>query len=129
MPTTKKRILIVEDDSGISRILELKLKQAGYATTLVNDGEAALLILKKEKFDLMLLDLRMPGVDGFMVLQAMRKRKDKTPVIVCSVLSQDADIQRARTFGIVDYIVKVNVPLQSIVDRIDHFFKTGNDAA
>ena len=129
MPEIKKRILVVEDDSGISRILELKLKQTGYATTLVNDGEAALLILKKEKFDLLLLDLRMPGVDGFMVLQAMRKRKDMTPVIVCSVLSQDTDIQRAQAFGIVDYIVKVNVPLQGIIDRINHFFKTGNDNA
>ena len=124
MPKTKKHILIVEDDMGVSHILELKLQKTGYETMLVNDGERALEALKKTKFDLILLDLRMPGVDGFMVLQAMRKRKDMTPVIVCSVLSQDMDIKRAKEFGIVDYIVKVNVPLQSIIDRIEHFFKT-----
>lgn len=111
---------------GVSRILQLKLKNAGYDTTLATDGERALAVLKQKKFDLMLLDLRMPGMDGFQVLQAMRKRNDGTPVIVCSVLSQDADIQRANTFGIVDYIVKVNVPLQAIIDRIERFFNTGN---
>ncbi len=124
MTKTQKSILIVEDDSGISHILELKLKSAGYATTLVSGGEAALTALKKTKFNLMLLDLRMPGMDGFMVLQTMRKHKDTTPVIVCSVLSQDADIKRAKEFGIVDYIIKVNVPLQGILDRIERFFKT-----
>lgn len=122
MSKAKKRILVVEDDSGISRILELKLTNAGYATTLAKDGEQALELLQKGTFDLMLLDLRMPGMDGFMVMQAMRTRHDATPVIVCTVLSQDTDMKRARAFGIVDYIVKVNVPLQAIIDRVDEYF-------
>ncbi len=122
MPGRKKRILLVEDDMGISKILTLKLRTDGFDTTLAKDGIEALAMLKKNRYDLILLDLRMPRMDGFEFLKEKQDSADKTPVIVCSVLSQDTDIERARKFGIVDYLVKVNIPLQGIIDRIQKFF-------
>lgn len=127
MPARKKRILLVEDDMGISKILTLKLRTDGFDTTLAKDGIEALEMLKKNRYDLILLDLRMPRMDGFEFLKEKQSNADKTPVIVCSVLSQDTDIERARKYGIVDYLVKVNIPLQGIIDRIRKFFSGKDD--
>ena len=69
----KKRILIAEDEKSMARALELKLNSAGYDTKVAYDGNQALDVLKTEKYDLVLLDLMMPAVDGFGVLEEMKK--------------------------------------------------------
>ena len=90
MSTTKsiKQILIVEDDRPMARALELKLNNSGFAAKAVNDGEEALMELEKNKYDLMLLDLVMPKLDGFGVMSALRTKKIKIPIIRWSGLSR-----------------------------------------
>lgn len=113
-----KRILIVDDEEAIAQVLTLKLKHAGFEVSAAANGEAALKILEGEKFDLILLDLIMPKVDGFGVLTELKARGDKTPVIVASTLIQEEDVKRAKELGAVDYYTKSDVSLEEMVQRI-----------
>jgi DNA-binding response OmpR family regulator len=118
MAESLKKILIVEDEKLIIKPLELKLKLSGFETGVAYNGEEALEILKNEKFDLVLLDLMMPRVDGFAVLSELKKRGDETPVIVASNLNQMDDISRALELGVNSYYVKSNTSLSEIVENI-----------
>lgn len=113
-----KRVLIVEDEKPMARALELKLNHSGFETVIASDGEAALENLKKQKFDLVLLDLMIPKIDGFGVIKAMKENGDKTPVIVASNLGQEDDAQKAKTLGAKWYFVKSDTPINKIVDYI-----------
>ncbi len=113
-----KRILIVEDEKPMARALELKLNHSGFETVIASDGEAALDNLKKQKFDLVLLDLMIPKIDGFGVIKAMKENGDKTPVIVASNLGQEDDAHKAKTLGAKWYFVKSDTPINKIVDYI-----------
>lgn len=113
-----QRILIVEDEKPMAHALELKLNHSGFETVVASDGEAALDNLKKQKFDLVLLDLMIPKLDGFGVMKAMKENKDKTPVIIASNLGQDDDAQKAKSMGAVWYFVKSDTPINKIVDYI-----------
>jgi two-component system OmpR family response regulator/two-component system response regulator QseB len=100
------RLLLVEDDRMIGESLRGALRQAGFAVDWVRDGRAAEATLSSERFDLALLDLGLPGRDGIEVLQALRARGDRTPVIV--VTARDALASRVRGLdaGADDYLVK-----------------------
>lgn len=122
MPTQSpppKQILIVEDEKPLARALELKLTQVGYKTRIASNGEEALKILETETFDIILLDLIIPKIDGFKVLTELKQRKLKTPVMVTSNLGQEEDVKRAKDLGAIDYFVKADTPLADLVSRID----------
>ena len=123
MPKQRKAILIVEDEKPMARALELKLTKEGFDAQSVYDGEAAIEILQKQKFDFILLDLVMPKADGFKVLEAIGKMKIKTPVIVLSNLAQQEDTQKAKELGAQEFFVKSNVPLAEVVDYINGILK------
>ena len=118
MAETKKHILIVEDEKPMARALELKLNKSGYDAIAVFDGEQALDALKKEKFDLVLLDLIVPKIDGFGVLEKLKTDKNKTPVIVSSNLGQEDDIARAKSLGAKGYYVKSNTSISEVIVQI-----------
>lgn len=118
MAESQKRILVAEDERPIARALELKLSAAGYSVTTVFNGEDAVLELSKNDFDLLLLDLIMPKVDGFGVLESMRTKKIGVPVIVLSNLSQEEDLKRAKELGVRDYFVKSDNPISEIIDHV-----------
>ena len=119
----KKKILIVEDERPLAHALELKLSNSGYETTIVSTGKDAIKEASDKKFDLILLDLIIPGVDGFQVLEALYKKKLKTPIVVLSNLGQVEDQERAEKFGVAKYCVKANTPLVTIVDTIKSIIK------
>ncbi len=121
--TLKKRILLAEDERSISRALKLKLEMSGFETEIAVNGEEALNLLKIKKFDLLLLDIMMPKVDGFSVMEEMKKRKDKTPILVLSNLSQEDDAKRAKNLGTIDFCIKSNSSLAEIIDKIKRFLK------
>lgn len=118
-----KKILIVEDERAMVKVLTLKLAKAGFETKNAADGEAAIQILNKETFNLILLDLVMPKLDGFGVLQWIRDKGIKTPVIVASNLSQDADAQHSKELGAVDYFIKSDISITEAVERVKKFLK------
>lgn len=117
--TDKKRILIVEDERPLSQALSLKLQGAGFETTVATDGEEALNLIKTELFDALLLDLVMPILDGFQVLQQLQKLSKKPPVIfVLSNLSQHEDEVRVRALGAQKFFIKSNTSLSTLVDEV-----------
>ena len=111
----KKRILIIEDERPLAHALELKLSHEGYATTTAATGAAGLKEGLSGDFDIILLDLILPEMDGFTVLRELRAKKVKTPVVVLSNLGQDEDKSKAEDLGVTAYLVKSNAPLAEIV--------------
>ncbi len=114
----KKKILILEDEKPLAHALELKLTHEGFEVVTTDNGEMGISILMKEKFDLVLTDLIIPGLDGFGVLEAIKAKKLNVPVIVMTNLNQDEDKQRATELGAVDFFVKSNSTLSEIVETV-----------
>ncbi len=114
----KKKVLIAEDEKPMARALELKLNNSGVMAKAVFNGEEALAELKKEQYDLLLLDLMMPKLDGFGVLEALKEENSDLPIIVSTNLSQEADISRARELGAKDYFVKSDTPIVEVVEKV-----------
>jgi len=113
-----KKILIAEDEGPMAKALKYKLDKAGFRATNVKNGKEALELLAKEKFDLMILDLMMPEVDGFMVLKELKNSHNPVPVIVASNLGQEKDVEEAKKLGAQDYLIKSDTQISEIVDKV-----------
>ena len=100
-----KKIFILEDDISISSIIEFNLKAAGFETTAESDGKAGLLRLINEGADLLVLDLMLPSLSGFEVLQRLREVSDM-PVIILSALDSEEDKLKGLSLMADDYVTK-----------------------
>jgi CheY-like chemotaxis protein len=118
------RVLIVEDEPAIARVLDLKLKQLGIETTVVNDGVLAIDTVQKEDFECILLDLILPGVDGFTILETIRAKSKDTKVIVMTNLGQSEDRARVESLGITAYYVKSEVSISQLADAVKQVLMT-----
>jgi DNA-binding response OmpR family regulator len=118
MTTGVKSVLVVEDERPMAKALELKLAHEGFNPKSAFNGEEALELLRKEKFDLMLLDLVMPKVDGFKVLETMKAENIMIPTIILSNLSQQEDERRVRELGARDFFIKSEIPISEVIARI-----------
>lgn len=116
--TEKKKILIIEDEKPLSHALALKLSHEGFDVVATESGQAGLDYLAKEKFDLVLTDLIIPGVDGFKILETMQEKKMKTPVIVITNLNQEEDKKRVFDLGASSFLVKSNSTISEIVQNV-----------
>jgi DNA-binding response OmpR family regulator len=116
--TNMKRVLIIEDEQPLAHALELKLSHSGYDAKAVNNGEDALETLSKAKYDLILLDLILPGMDGFELLQNIRDKHTDTKIVILSNLGQPEDKARAETYDITNYYIKSNTPLAAVVQSV-----------
>jgi len=114
------KVLIIEDDRFLSKIYASKLSKEGIEADFALDGEEGLEKAKAGKPKLILLDLIMPKMDGFAVLEAMAADASlkKIPVIVLSNLGQDEDIERAKKLGAKDFLVKSDSSIQAVVEKI-----------
>ncbi|MFW0862438.1 MAG: response regulator [Candidatus Komeilibacteria bacterium] len=119
MPT-KKKVLVVEDDHFLAKIYKIKLAKEKIDATVCSDGKEALDLIKKEKPSLILLDMVLPGMNGFEILEEIRKEKStkKIPVIILSNLGQDADIAKGKELGVIDYFVKSDISIHEVVKKI-----------
>ena len=117
---TAHYILIVEDDEFISDVYMRKLAMEGFEVSLARDGEEALRAIRDRKPDVLLLDIMIPLKDGFQVLSELRADAGLSDirVVVMSILSQGKDIAHAKELGALDYIVKSNISLPDMVQRI-----------
>lgn len=118
MSLETKKILIAEDERPLAKALSLKFTKTGAKVTSVYNGQEALKILQKEKFDYILLDLMMPIVGGFEVLEFLNKKKINTPVSVLSNLGQEEDVKHAKNLGAKNYFVKADSQLAKIVEYV-----------
>lgn len=117
-PAKGKRILIVEDERPLAHALELKLGHEGYECKSILTGSEALKEALSGEYDLILLDLIIPEIDGFAILQQLQEKKAKTKVIVLSNLGQEEDKEKAKTLGASNYFVKSNTPIADIVKHV-----------
>jgi DNA-binding response OmpR family regulator len=122
-----RRILVAEDDRFLRKAAEMALKRQGYTVLTAADGEEALRAAQSELPDLILLDLIMPKLNGFDVLQALKKEAPtaKIPVIVLSNLGQDRDVQHAMDAGATAYFIKTDLSLQALVQRVEETLAAG----
>lgn len=116
----QKLILIVEDDDNLASVYETRLQAEGFLTKRVPNGEDALSAALAAKPDLILLDVMMPKVSGFDVLDILRNTPETKDVkiIMLTALSQDSDRQKAESLGVNDYLIKSQVVIADVVDRI-----------
>ena len=119
---TKKKILLVEDDTALAAVYKSRLELEGFEIREVNNGEEALSAAIEFKPDLILLDAMMPKISGFDVLDILRNTPDTTniKVIMLTALSQPKDKERAEALGVDDYLVKSQVVIGDVVERIKH---------
>jgi DNA-binding response OmpR family regulator len=117
-----KKILFVEDDDGLAQVYLTRLDAEGFQTKRVPNGEDALAAALEFKPDLILLDAMMPQVSGFDVLDILRNTPETTniKVIMLTALSQETDKQKAQQLGADDYLVKSQVVIADVIDRIRH---------
>ena len=116
----KKRILAVDDDGLVRRSLEILLRDAGFEPTVASGGQEALGFLTQRHFDLLITDIRMPGMDGLQVIRAVRDycqemKKDPIPEIVLTAYNDEAVRQSAVRLGVKEFLLK---PF-----KIDEFLK------
>jgi CheY-like chemotaxis protein len=120
------KILLIEDDSLIVKIYTTRLKADGYTVLSADNGEDGLALAEKEEPDLILLDVMMPKVDGFTVLEKIRANPmfhDK-PILVYSNLAQDTEIEKAKQLGATEFIVKANISPTELVTKIKSYIKS-----
>lgn len=120
MAENKKKILIVEDDKFLRDLITQKLTREGFGIAEAVDGEHGLKKVKSEKPDLVLLDLILPGIDGFTVLAEIKKDTAMAgvPVIILSNLGQKDDIERGLKLGAIDYLIKAHFTPGEIIEKI-----------
>lgn len=115
-----KKILLVEDDTLLSSILAGSMRNAGYDVECAYDGDSAVARTIERHFDLMLLDILLPGKDGFEVLSAvksMNASKD-IPVIVISNLSDPGTVERMNKGGAAGFIVKAHTTPELVIEEV-----------
>ncbi|MCD6233007.1 response regulator [bacterium] len=119
------KILIIEDDRFLRELMARKLEQVGYEVVESVDGEDGLKKVSQEKPDLVLLDLILPGIDGFEVLSKVKEKPELSaiPVIILSNLGQREDIEKGLKLGAVDFLVKAHFTPNEIVDKVKHLLK------
>lgn len=120
-PKTRPRIIFVEDDAVLVKLYQDKLVTEGFEVDSAHDGLEAIQKLGSNDYDLVLLDLILPKVNGFDVLKQLRTSgwpAAKKPVIVFSNLGDVSDVNKARELGANDYLVKANLSPNQIVEKI-----------
>ena len=123
----KKKILLVEDDNALASVYRSRLELEGFVVEHVQNGELALAKIIEFKPDLVVLDVMMPKVNGFDVLDIVRNTPEtaNVHVVMLTALSQPKDKERAQQLGADDYLVKSQVVIGDVVERIKHHLGVG----
>lgn len=120
------KILLVEDDLGLATVYKQRLETEGFTVRHVPNGEDALSSATEFKPDLILLDVMMPKISGFDVLDILRNTPETTniKIVLLTALSQPKDKEKAKQLGADDYLVKSQVVIADVVERIKHHLGT-----
>lgn len=123
MENNKAKILFVDDDNFLRKVYQAELGEQGYEVILAADGEEGLEKAKIIDPDLIILDMIMPKKSGFEVLTELQNDANtkNIPVIILSNLGQEDDVKKGLDLGAVDYLVKDNITLTTIVEKINQY--------
>lgn len=115
-----KKILLIEDDKFLRELMNKKLVTMGYDVVAAADGESGLTMIKESKPDVVLLDLILPGMNGFEVLEKAKSDPEtaNVPVIILSNLGQSEDIEKGLKLGAKDFLVKAHFTPQEIINKL-----------
>ena len=119
-----KKILIIEDDEFVRDLYKRYLEKAGYEVAIAADGETGLAMAKKEKYDLILLDIMLPKKTGLDVLKELRESPDigrNNPVFLLTNLGQEAIIAEAFKIGCQAFLLKAKLLPQDVVREVEKF--------
>ena len=119
------KILVVEDDKFLRELIYQKLTREGYDVKEAIDGEDGVVKVKEEKPDIILLDLILPGMDGFEVLAKIKDdpEVENIPVVILSNLGQRDDVERGLKLGAVDFLIKAHFTPGEIIEKIEKVMK------
>ncbi len=114
------RILVIEDEEYIRDLYKRQLALAGFTTDTASNGEEAAQVLTKNTYDLILLDIMMPGIDGLSLLEKIKKdeKTKDTKVVILTNLGQQDIIKEAFGLGTLDYIIKIKNTPDQIVEKV-----------
>ena len=120
MAEKKKTIVLVEDEKIIANLIELRLERSGYEVKTVHDGKAGLDLILESKPDLVLLDVALPTLGGFDILDKLKEEKllPDLPIIIISNSGQSVEIERAKDAGVRDYLIKVNFSPEEVLEKV-----------
>lgn len=121
------RVLLVEDDQFLRELMITKLTREGFRVLAAVDGREGMTMIQTERPQLILLDIILPGLDGFSVLQQTRASSDPKvaaiPIVLLSNLGQDSDVQKGRQLGATDYLIKANLTIDEIIKKVRKYIK------
>ncbi len=124
----KIKALIIEDDSYISDMYRIKLESVNIQVVVAEDGMKGMKELEKDRFDVVLLDIIMPKVDGFSVLKMIKKDPNlkDIPVILLTNLGQKESVEKGIELGAADYIIKAHFTPSEVVEKVIKVIENGN---
>lgn len=125
MAKKKMKILIVEDESFLLDLYQIKLEQAGFEVVKAGNGNEGVSLARLEQPDLILLDILMPEIDGYEMLAKIKSdpKTKKIPVIIFSNLSQKEEIEKGLKLGASDYIIKTSITPAQLEEKVKEFLK------
>lgn len=121
-----QKILLVDDDLTLNQMYQERLELENYTVLSVKDGQEAINVAKKEKPDLVLLDIMMPGIDGFQVLEELKRDPDTMmiPVVVVTALIQETVKIKGKQMGASDFVVKSETTPAQLVSKIKEYLES-----
>ena len=120
----KKKILIIEDEQTLASILSAKLKLEGFEVLISVDGENGLEKIEEWQPDLILLDIIMPIMNGYEVLEKLQEKNNKIPVIIISNSGQDVELEKIKKLGAINYIIKAQITPDEVIEKIEKVFNS-----
>ncbi len=120
-----KKVIIIEDEETLLNLLDKKLNQEGYEVIVARDGQEGLEKIKTNMIDLILLDIVMPKMGGFEVMEELQKDEilSRIPIIIISNSGQPVELDRAKELGVVDWLIKTDFDPQEVVDKVKKYIK------
>ena len=120
-----KQILLIEDDPFLIDIYTTKLKEAGFKIEVATDGEEGLRKLTEKKFDLLVLDIVLPQIDGWEILKKVKadQKLKETPVLILSNLGQKGEVEKGMKLGATKYLIKAHYTPSEVIEEIKEVLK------
>lgn len=118
MKNIKTKILIIEDEESLADVLKLKLIKEGYEVLVAYDGKIGLDKISQWKPDLILLDIILPSLNGYEILEKKKEKRNKIPVIIISNSGQPVEIERTKELGAVDHLIKAKFEPEEVIEKV-----------
>lgn len=123
-----KKILLIEDEQVLADVLDAKLRKEGYETNVAYEGEDGYKKITDWQPNLILLDIVLPKMNGYEILEKMQSDSNKTPVIIISNSGQPVEIERTKKLGAVDYLVKTQFDPAEVIIKVNNYLNKDNEA-